>query len=86
MRLYVIGIIFFWAGLFLFAWGVLAFFVAAAGVGGGATGPHPVVDFAFEHFLSGGPIVVFAGLVMWLIGRENVRSEREKREKRARQC
>jgi hypothetical protein len=77
MRLRTVGIMAFWAGLFLFAWGVLAFLAAAASVSGGASGAHPIIDFAFEHFLSAGPLLALAGLVMWLIERERMRLKRE---------
>lgn len=77
MRLRTIGILAFWAGLCLFSLGVLAFLVAAASASGGAPGPHAVADFALEHFLGAGPLLALAGLVMWLIGRENIRLERE---------
>ena len=69
MRLHAIGIMAFWVGLFLFFWGVLAFLAAAACVGGGAPGQHPIASFAFKHFLS-------AGLLMALVGaRKSAKSE-----------
>lgn len=77
MRLRTIGILAFWTDLFLFCWGVLALLAAAASVSGGASGPHRLTDFALEHFLSAGPLLALAGVVLWLIGRENIKLERE---------
>lgn len=77
MRLRTIGILAFWTGLFLFCWGVAALLAAAASAGGGASGTHPIIDFALKHFLSAGALLALAGVVMWVIGRESIRLERE---------
>lgn len=78
MRLRTAGILAFWVGLFLFVWGVLALFSAIGGISGGGSGPHPIIDFARNHFLKGGPILALAGLVMWRIGRQNLKQERDR--------
>ncbi len=71
MRKSTMGAIAVAVGLVLAAWGVLAVLGAAAQVSGGSYGAPPVSDFAFEHFLSLGPLIALGGLVVWLYYRRS---------------